>query len=73
MLTLTSISILIQVTTLEFNPVVFYRRGSDGNIMERYGRDVETVKALARICNFTITFRELQPGKAKFRKSSQQN
>ncbi|KAK4328407.1 hypothetical protein Pmani_001155 [Petrolisthes manimaculis] len=55
-----------KVTALEFNPAVFYRRSSDGNIVDRYGRDMETVKALARTCNFTMTFKELQPGKGGF-------
>lgn len=39
-----------------------YDRGWDGSLLRRYGRDVEVVRALAKVFNFTIKFVEPPQG-----------
>ena len=52
----------LQAVVLEYNPAVFYQRDENGAIMDRYGRDIEVLRAIARFLNFTLQHVEAPPG-----------
>ena len=58
-----SINILSQVVTFEFEPSVLYYRDSSGKVEFPFGIDIEVVNALSRTLNFTIIFEEPPKGK----------
>lgn len=51
-----------QAVVLEYNPAVFYQRDEKGAIMDRYGRDIEVLRAIASFLNFTLQYVEVPPG-----------
>ncbi|XP_071522154.1 ionotropic receptor 21a-like isoform X2 [Panulirus ornatus] len=53
---------ILNVVTFEFAPAIMYEHRADGGLLRRYGRDVEVVRALADVFNFTINFVETPKG-----------
>ncbi|KAG7160063.1 glutamate receptor ionotropic, kainate 2-like [Homarus americanus] len=49
---------VLKVVTFEWEPSTLYYRQRNGSVHHLYGRDVEVVRALAPIFNFTIQFIE---------------
>lgn len=52
----------IQVAMFEWEPSTLYRRNERGVLEYLYGRDIEVIRALADVFNFTATFVETYDG-----------
>ena len=54
--------LLVQVAMFEWQPSTLYYRNEEGILDFLYGRDVEVIRALASVFNFTIKFVETSNG-----------
>ncbi|KAG0724173.1 Glutamate receptor [Chionoecetes opilio] len=50
---------VLKVAMFEWQPSTLYRRSEDGSLEHLYGRDVEVIRALASVFNFTVKFVEI--------------
>ncbi|XP_071514444.1 ionotropic receptor 21a-like isoform X2 [Panulirus ornatus] len=49
---------VLKVSTFHFAPCNFFHRAENGTVLLRYGMEIEVVKTVARVLNFTLTFME---------------
>ncbi|XP_068202878.1 glutamate receptor ionotropic, delta-2-like [Palaemon carinicauda] len=52
---------VLNVTMFEFPPNIMFRRDSEGNIIFRYGFEVDIIYGLAEVFNFTVHIKDVSP------------
>ena len=54
--------LIVQVAMFEWQPSTLYYRNEEGDLAFLYGRDVEVIRALASVFNFSAKFVETTNG-----------
>ncbi|ROT70514.1 Variant Ionotropic Glutamate Receptor [Penaeus vannamei] len=54
--------VVVKVVTFEWKPSTFNQLGRDGEVEDRFGVDIEVVRAVAKVLNFNIEFVEPPQG-----------